>query len=60
MGRAVGALYLRHLLKDYNPLAKGEMPRIWRDQMGERLTNPDVRERLEGLAGDKNLAKYIL
>ena len=32
--------YLFHLLRDYSPLAKGELPQIWRDQMGQRLTSP--------------------
>ena len=32
--------YVFHLLRDYNPLAKGELPQIWRDQMGQRLTSP--------------------
>ena len=36
----LGAPYLVHLLKDYNPMGKGEMPQIWRDSMGDRLTNP--------------------
>lgn len=39
-GLLLGLPYLLHLLRDYNPVSKGEMPQIWRDQMGERLTNP--------------------
>lgn len=36
----LGLPYLLHLLKDYNPAGKGEMPQIWRDQMGDRLKDP--------------------
>lgn len=32
--------YLIHLLHDYNPVGPGEMPQIWRDQMGLRLASP--------------------
>ncbi len=39
-GLILGLPYLLHLLRDYNPVGRGEMPEIWRDQMGERLTNP--------------------
>lgn len=37
---ALGLPYLRHLLRDYNPAGGGEMPQIWRDQMGDRLKDP--------------------
>jgi hypothetical protein len=36
----LGLPYLIHLLRDYNPLGKGEMPQIWRDQMGNLLKDP--------------------
>jgi hypothetical protein len=46
LGTAVGVAlsipYLSHLLRDYNPVAKGEMPQIWRDQMGDRLNHPSL------------------
>lgn len=37
---AIGAAYLVHLLRDYNPIGTGEMPEIWRDPTGQRFTNP--------------------
>ncbi len=37
---AIGAFYVAHLLRDYNPVGGGEMPDIWRDPMGEKFTNP--------------------
>ncbi len=37
---AIGAAYVAHLLRDYNPVGGGEMPEIWRDAMGQKLTNP--------------------
>jgi hypothetical protein len=40
LGLILGLPYLVHLLRDYSPVGKGEMPEIWRDQMGPRLTNP--------------------
>ena len=40
MGLILGLPYLLHLLRDYNPVGKGEMPQIWRDQMGDRLSSP--------------------
>ena len=36
----IGAAYVAHLLRDYNPVGGGEMPKIWRDPMGERFTHP--------------------
>ncbi len=35
MGLRLGLPYLFHLLRDYNPVSQGEMPEIWRDQMGQ-------------------------
>ncbi|MEO5763535.1 MAG: hypothetical protein ABIR28_14630, partial [Vicinamibacteria bacterium] len=40
VGLVLSVPYLMHLLRDYNPVGQGEMPQIWRDQMGERLTSP--------------------
>ena len=40
LGLVLGLPYLFHLLRDYNPVGQGEMPQIWRDQMGQRLTSP--------------------
>lgn len=40
LGLLLGLPYLFHLMRDYNPLGRGEMPQIWRDQMGQRLTSP--------------------
>jgi hypothetical protein len=34
----VGAPYVAHLLRDYNPVTQSEMPEIWRDPLGERFT----------------------
>jgi hypothetical protein len=39
-GVILGVPYLLHLLRDYSPVGKGDMPQIWRDQMGERLVSP--------------------
>lgn len=39
-GLTLGAPYILHMLRDYSPFAKGEMPQIWRDQMGDRLMSP--------------------
>ena len=41
-GLALGLPYIFHLLRDYNPVGKSEMPQIWRDQMGERLNHPGL------------------
>ena len=40
LGLLAGLPYLLHLVRDYNPAGAGEMPQIWRDQMGERLNGP--------------------
>ena len=40
LGIALGLPYLLHLLRDYSPVGHGEMPQIWRDQMGQRLNDP--------------------
>ncbi|MBX7184379.1 MAG: hypothetical protein K1Y01_04460 [Vicinamibacteria bacterium] len=37
---AIGAVYVAHLLRDYNPAGPGDMPLIWRDPMGEKFENP--------------------
>jgi hypothetical protein len=42
LGVSLSIPYLSHLLRDYNPVGKGEMPQIWRDQMGERLNHPSL------------------
>jgi hypothetical protein len=42
LGLGLSIPYLRHLLRDYNPVGKAEMPQIWRDQMGERLNHPSL------------------
>jgi hypothetical protein len=38
LGLLLGTPYVLHLLRDYNPVGKGEMPQIWRDVMNQRLT----------------------
>jgi hypothetical protein len=40
LGLVLGFPYILHLLRDYSPLGPGEMPQIWRDQMGQRLSSP--------------------
>ncbi len=40
LGLALGLPYVLHLLRDYNPVGAGEMPQIWRDQLGQRLNSP--------------------
>lgn len=40
LGLALGFPYILHLLRDYSPVGPGEMPQIWRDQMGQRLSSP--------------------
>lgn len=37
---AIGAFYVAHLLRDYNPVGGGELPEIWRDGMGDKFMNP--------------------
>jgi len=40
MGGLLGAPYVFHLLRDYNPVGPGQMPEVWLDHMGDRLSDP--------------------
>lgn len=39
---SVSLPYIAHLARDYNPVGPGEMPQIWRDQMGQLLNHPSL------------------
>jgi hypothetical protein len=40
LGLLAGVPYLLHFLRGYNPAGAGEMPQIWRDQIGGCLARP--------------------